>query len=152
MRTGPAGESISDVTRLIGYRFPDGSYTIDPEDHQRFVQTTGGRRSDTGTAHPVFGFLATHCGMGLDFPQFMALLGAPLDSGALFGQEDLRLERPLHIGETFTVRGSIVEARATVGAQVGSMFLVTCGLELVDGEGEVVCRSRETYVVPRADA
>jgi hypothetical protein len=142
---GPDG----DISRFVGYRFPDGHYTIDPEAHRQFVEAVGGSTSERGTAHPVFGFLVAHCGMGLTFEEFMALLGAPIDAGALFGQEDLVLERPLRVGEMFTVRGSIVEARSTTGSRAGAMDLVTCGLEVVDAQGQIACRSRETYVIPR---
>ena len=150
MSATPSHLPAGDVSRLVGYRFPDGQYTIEPEAHRQFVEATDGSTSDRGMAHPVFGFLVAHCGMGLGFDEFMKLLGAPPDAGALFGQEDLVLERPLRVGEVFTVRGSIVEARSTTGSRSGAMDLVTCGLEVVDVEGQVVCRSRETYVIPRS--
>lgn len=144
--------TTSGIERFLGYRLPGGSFTVEPEKHALFLKAVDGVPSPTGNAHPMFAFIAAHNGMGLSFPQFMELLEAPLDAGALFGQEDLQLLRPLRIGETVSVRGSIVEARSTRGAKAGSFDLVTCGLELVDAAGALVCTSRETYVIPRRPA
>ena len=138
------------IERFVGFRFPDGKYTVDPELHEMYLKAVDAVPSPAGNAHPLFGFLAAHCGMGYTFPQFMELIEAPLDAGALFGQEDLQLHRPLRIGETVTVKASIVQARSTTGAQTGRFDLVTCGIELTDDSGAIVCTSLETYVVPRA--
>lgn len=148
---GTAGESPG-IERFIGYRLPGGTYTVEPGKHALFREAVEAEPSPEGNAHPMFAFIAAHNGMGLTFPQFMQLLQAPLDAGALFGQEDLQVLRPLRIGETVTVRGSIVEARSTRGAKAGNFDLVTCGLELIDAEGVRICTSRETYVIPRRAA
>jgi acyl dehydratase len=144
--------TTSGIERFIGYALPGGMFTIDPDKHALFLKAVDAQPSPSGNAHPMFAFFAAHNGMGLTFPQFMELLEAPLDAGALFGQEDLQLMRPLRIGETVTVRGSIVEARSTRGSKAGSFDLVTCGLELIDASGAVVSTSRETYVIPRRSA
>lgn len=140
------------IERFQGYVLPGGSYTVEPARHALFLQAVDGAPSLSGNAHPIFCFIAAHNGMGLTFPQFMELLEAPLDAGALFGQEDLQIKRPLRIGETVSVRGRIAEARSTKGAKAGAFDLVTCALELVDGAGDVICTSRETYVIPRRQA
>ena len=140
------------IERFQGYPLPGGTYTVEPDRHALWLKAVDAEASPAGNAHPMFAFIAAHNGMGLTFPQFMELLEAPLDAGALFGQEDLQLARPLKIGETVTVRGSIVEARSTRGAKAGSFDLVTCGLELLDASGAVICTSRETYVIPRRAA
>lgn len=143
---------MTGIERFTGHRLPDGAYTIDAEDHAAFLAAVDGIASRDGHAHPLFGFLATHCGMGLSFREFMELLGTTEDAGAMFGQEALELNRPLRIGETFTVRGLIVEARSTSSQRLGPLDIVTCALELVDADREVACRSRETYVIPRRTA
>lgn len=140
------------IERFQGYKLPGGVFTVEPDKHALFLEAVEAEPSPIGHAHPMFSFIAAHNGMGLTFPQFMELLEAPLDAGALFGQEDLNIMRPLRIGETVAVRGSIVEARSTKGAKAGSFDLVTCGLELIDDSGTVICTSRETYVIPRRAA
>jgi acyl dehydratase len=137
------------IERFEGHALPGGTYTVDPSKHALFLEAVAAEPSPAGNAHPMFCFIAAHNGMGLTFPQFMDLLEAPLDAGALFGQEDLHIVRPLKIGETVSVRGTIVEAVTKHGAKTGSFDRVTCGLELVDATGAVICTSRETYIIPR---
>ena len=144
--------SAAGIERFLGCTLPGGTFTVEPDKHALFLEAVDAEPSPSGNAHPMFAFFAAHNGMGFTFPQFMQFLEAPLDVGALFGQEDLQLLRPLRIGETVSVRGSIVEARNTSGAKTGSFDLVTCGLEVVDSAGAVVCTSRETYVIPRKSA
>jgi len=136
------------VERFVGYRFPGGSYTIAPDKHALFLQAVDGIPSVHGNAHPVMHFIATHAGKGMAFDALVALLDLPLDGGALFGQEDLQIFRPVRIGETVTVRGGIVEARAKTGSKTGPFVVLTTEIELVDAAGEVVCRSLETYILP----
>lgn len=148
---GRGGEGASSgIARFIGHRFPDGSYTIEPARHALFLKAVDGIPSKDDRAHPIMHFIATHAGKGTSFPQLMELIGAPLDAGALFGQEDLEIFRPLRIGETVAVKGGIVDAKEKSGAKTGRFDTLTTSIELIDEGGEIVCRSLETYVIPRA--
>ena len=139
------------IERFIGYRFPGGTYTIDPVKHALFLSAVDGLPSAHGRAHPVMHFIATHAGKGMTFDKLSELIGVPLDAGALFGQEDLEIFRPLKVGETVAVRGGIIGAKTKTGAKTGSFDTLTTEIELVDQAGEVVCRSLETYIFPRAE-
>lgn len=141
----------SGIETYIGYTFPGGTYTIDPAKHTLFLKAVDGIPSADGRAHPILHFIATHAGKGMTFDGLMAMIGAPLDAGALFGQEDLEILRPLRIGETVTVRGRIVDARSKSGAKTGAFDTLTTSIELVDADGEVCCRSLETYIIPRKE-
>ncbi len=139
------------IERFIGYRFPGGTYTIDSGKHALFLSAVDGLPSAHGRAHPVMHFIATHAGKGMTFDKLAELIGVPLDAGALFGQEDLEIFRALKVGETVAVRGGIVGAKTKTGAKTGSFDTLTTEIELVDQAGEVVCRSLETYIFPKAD-
>lgn len=139
----------SGIERFIGHRFPGGSYTMDPAKHALFLKAVDGIPSAQGNAHPVMHFIATHAGKGMSFDKLVELIGLPLDTGALFGQEDLQIMRPVRVGETVTVRGAIIGASTKTGAKTGEFVTLTTEIELVDAAGEVVCRSLETYIIPR---
>jgi hypothetical protein len=141
--------SSQGIERFIGYRFPGGTYTIDPGKHALFLKAVDGIASEENCAHPIMHFIATHAGKGMTFDRLMELIGAPLEAGALFGEEDLEIMRPLQVGETVTVRGGIVEAKTKSGAKTGSFHTLTTSIELVDAAGAVVCRSLETYIIPQ---
>ena len=138
------------IERFIGYRFPGGTYTIAPDKHALFLDAVDGLPSARGCAHPVMHFIATHAGKGMSFEKLMLLIGAPLDAGALFGQEDLEIFRPVRVGETVTVRGAIVDMKSKTGDKTGAFTTLTTEIELVDQAGEIVCRSLETYIIPSA--
>ena len=140
------------IERFRGYPLPGGAFTVEPDKHALFLKAVDAVASPSGNAHPMFAFFAAHNGMGLTFPQFMELIEAPLDAGALFGQEDLQIRRPLRIGETVTVRGTISEAESKRGSKAGSFDRITCSLELIDAAGTVICTSLETYIIPRRAA
>jgi acyl dehydratase len=142
--------SAAGIERFIGYRFPGGTYTVAPDKHALFLDAVDGIASGRDCAHPVMHFIATHAGKGMTFEKLMDLIGAPLDAGALFGQEDLEIFRPVRVGETVAVRGGIVDAQTKTGAKTGPFNTLTTEIELVDAKGEVVCRSRETYIIPGA--
>ncbi|RYY06553.1 MAG: hypothetical protein EON55_23080 [Alphaproteobacteria bacterium] len=144
--------SGSGIESFVGHRFPGGRYTIDPAKHALFLKAVDGIPSADGRAHPIMHFIATHAGKGTTFAQLMELIGAPLDAGALFGQEDLEIFRPLKVGETVEVRGAIVDARSKSGAKTGAFDTLTTSIELVDAGGAVTCRSLETYIIPRKEA
>jgi hypothetical protein len=138
------------IERFIGTEFPESRYTIDPAKHALFLKAVDGIPSAEGRAHPIMHFIATHAGKSVSFAQLMVLIDAPIDAGALFGQEDLEIFRPLRVGETVTVRGGIVDAKSKSGAKTGAFDTVTTSIELVDEAGEIACRSLETYIIPRA--
>lgn len=142
----------SDIRRFIGYRFPGGSYTITSDKHALFLQAVDGIPSAQGNAHPAMHFIATHAGKGMSFDKLMELIGAPLEAGALFGEEDLEIFRPARVGETVSVRGGIVDAQTKRGAKTGPFHTLTTAIELIDASGAVLCRSRETYIIPSTDA
>lgn len=142
----------SGIEQFIGYQFPGGSYTIDPAKHALFLKAVDGIPSADGRAHPILHFIATHAGKGMTFDKLMELIGAPLDAGALFGQEDLEILRPLYVGETVTVRGGIADAKSKTGAKTGAFDTLTTSIELIDAGGEIICRSLETYIIPRKEA
>jgi hypothetical protein len=137
------------IERFRGYPLPGGTFTVEPDKHALFLKAVDAVPSPAGNAHPMFAFFAAHNGMGLTFPQFMELIEAPLDAGALFGQEDLQIRRPLRLGETVTVRGHISEAESKRGSKAGRFDRITCSLELIDAAGDVICTSLETYIIPR---
>ena len=137
------------IERFIGYQLPGGTYTIQPGNHALFLKAVDGIPSPDNCAHPIMHFIATHAGKGMTFDKLMELIGAPLEAGALFGEEDLEIIRPLKVGETVTVRGGIVDAKTKSGSKTGGFYTLTTGIELVDAAGEVVCRSRETYIIPQ---
>ena len=147
--------SLEELDSLVGMRFPEGRFTLDADRNDAFTSAAQTHESGvtlpSGLAHPLFAHLATHCGMGLTIEEFFETAGAPMDSGALFGEGVLTYDRPIEVGKTYRVVGGIAEARRKEGAQTGTFDAITVSLELLDGQDRV-CASQETYIFPRKEA
>ena len=141
---------LADLEALVGSRLPDGSYRIDPEDHARAIAAIHADGYDFESAHPVYGHLAPHCGMGWSLEELVDVVGTDMDSGMLFGRGDLTYLRPIQIDVPYVVRGHIADVERKVGSRTGTFDLVTLHLELIDESGDVVVVSKETYVFPRS--
>jgi hypothetical protein len=137
-----------DLEGLVGREFPGGTYTVDPETHGALVEAIGSRREPGGVAHPVIAFYGATRGLGVTLDELFALAGASADDGPMLGEVELELRRPLLIGATYTVRGSISAVDRKQGARTGTFDVVTCRLELSDGDDVAVVVSN-SYVFPR---
>ena len=71
---------------------------IDPDDHDRWVEAVFAAPWPHDTAHPMYLYLAGHCGMGLPLDELWALLGTRLEDGVMFGHGALHFDRALRIG------------------------------------------------------
>ena len=144
--------ALEDLQALIGRPFPDGTFVLDAERNAAFVGAVhtdaAGVALPPGVAHPVFAHLATHCGMGVTLEEFFAMVGAPMDSGVLFGEGVLTYDDVLRVGTAYRVSGGISRVERKHGRSTGAFDTVTVYLELFDGDTRV-CASEETYVFPR---
>ncbi len=142
---------ITDLESLVGTVIPEGTFVIDAESHRRLVGAIHAADYDHAVAHPIFAHLTPHCGMGWSTHDLFELVGASLDSGVLFGEGHLTYRKPLLIGHTYRIRGTIAEVARKHGDRAGTFDLVTVRLEAIDDDDEVVVVSRETYVFPRGE-
>ena len=135
-----------DRQKLVGTVLPEGSFTIDPEDHRIFCDAVFAEGWTGDVAHPMFLHLVAHCGKG-PLEDFFELIGTRLEAGVTFGQGQLDYHAPLRIGATYRVITEIAEVERKQGRRRGPFDVVTCHIDVFDGD-ELVGRSRESYVVP----
>jgi hypothetical protein len=132
---------------LVGTRLPEGSFTIDPDQHRIFTDNVFAGPWEHEHAHPLFLHLVAHCGKGMPLEEFFALIGTELDAGVTFGQGTLTYHRPLTIGATYRVITEIADVTRKHGRRRGAFDVVTCHIDVYDGD-DLVGVSRESYVVP----
>jgi hypothetical protein len=144
--------ALQELEALVGKPFPGGSYTIEPYRHWLFADASGAAPTRAGVAHPMEVYYGALAGMGITVNELFALVGASADDGPMFGEATMEVERPLEIGATYAVTGSIVGVTRTEGRKAGVFDVVTFRLELADAEGTVAAVSTNSFIFPRRDA
>lgn len=148
--------TVPPIDQLVPQRdVPAGHYDLDAARHARLVEHTFGsgvfETVDGAAAHPVFAHLASHCGKGWSFPEFLEHVGADLDDGLVFGHGAFAFARPLRVGGRYRVEAAITDVTRKTGRRVGVFDAITMTHQLWDeDDGQFVLRSSETTIVPRS--
>ena len=142
---------MNDYSGLVGFRFPGGDYRIQPHRHWLACDAIGANpRTFSQAAHPLFAYYAAVGGMGMSLESLFEICGAGPDTPQpMLGETSLDLERPLSIGATYRVSGTIVDVRRRSGQRIGPMDLITAVFELSEPNGQEHARCRIVFVFPR---
>lgn len=139
------------ITRIIGHRFPGGSYTI--EHWENFLvhdalRTTVDR---SGLAHPAMLFHVPIAGVGMTIADVFALCEAESDEAVRAGAYVWEVARPLREEVTYRMEGGIVAVERKDGRRGGMMDLVTFRIEVISPvDGQVDATVTNTWVFLRS--
>ncbi len=132
---------------VVGTDLAEGSYTI--EHYKAWLMADCLEAPSMGdVAHPMFVYYVGQGGMGLTLDEFFASCHATSDDGVMLGSSELDLQRPLRVGERFTVTGE-VDAVVRKQGRIGTFDIVTFHLDLVDADGERAARLGLSFIYPR---
>lgn len=143
--------SLTDLQSIVGHQFPGGSYRIEPYRNWLTCDAVLSPVPVDDVAHPMFCYYGALAGMGISLDDLFALAGATAEDGVMFGEAEIDLRRPLHVGESFTIRGGITDVERKEGKRVGVFDIVAFRLELVDADGQVAAVSTNSFVFPRRE-
>lgn len=147
--------ALPSAEEILGLTIPDGAYELTERTHALLLKHAHATELFTtvsgGPAHPIFAHLATHCGMGWTFNEFLAEVGSDPLAGVVFGGGTFRFHRPLRVGERFVVSSRMHDVTRKVGRRVGAFDAITIALTLLDSAGEAALETTETYIVPRRE-
>lgn len=141
-----ASTARSTREELVGTTW-QGGFTIDPAVHEKFCRAVFADGWTGENAHPLFLHLVAHCGKGVPLDEFFAALGTELEAGVTFGEGRLESRLPLRIGESYRVV-TTVDAVVQKTGRRGAFDVVTCRIEMRNGNDDLVGVSHESYVVP----
>lgn len=132
---------------------PGGHFTIDPEEDRRLAELVGGRSSADGSAHPIWAYIATQRGIGIELRDVFASVGFDMQAGGpMLGACELEFAAPLRTGVTYRVTGEIVGLEHKRGRRTGSFDLLWVRESLADPSGQRVASSLNGFVLPREDS
>jgi hypothetical protein len=142
---------MSAAPEVAGKPFPGGNYRIDPDENVRVCQMLGVEPAADGTAHPMYGYVATRVGCGFGVEEICAAAEAKVEDGPMLATLDVDYRAPLRVGETYDVSGEFTSIERKQGRRAGVFDLLQFDLRLTGTDGEVAVVATQSWVLPRRD-
>ena len=122
--------TLEEMRELVGRPFPGGTFTIEPWESALFNDVMASEPLPDGLAHPAYLFHAPLAGLGLRYGDIFDLCRAESDEAIRAGEYRWTVRRPLRVGRTYAMSGSItgVERKqaAVPAAWTSSASASTC--------------------------
>lgn len=141
--------SEDDLGKLVGHRFPGGTYTIQPYEHWLLADAILAPPTLSGAAHPLFAYWVAMRGMGLTIQELFELGRAEGPDRVMFGEVDVEFVRTLRVGETYRVDGAITAVVRRHGRRAGIFDLVSFRLEVKEPGPRVAAVCTNSWVFMR---
>jgi acyl dehydratase len=146
------GDDVIDLealrARVVGYRFPDGQFTIPPHEAWLAADALHSPPLPEGVAHPMYFYYVGLVGMGISLDELFALVDSSASDGPMFGELEINQGRALRVGEQFRVTGEILSVDRKEGGS-GVFDIVTFRLDLHDAAGNEVGGTVNSFIFPR---
>jgi hypothetical protein len=141
------------MTRLVGHRFPGGTYTIAHWENFLVHDAVATAIDGSGLAHPAMLFHVPIAGVGVTIADVFALCEAESDEAVRAGAYVWEVIRPLREEVAYRMDGGIIAVERKEGRRGGMMDLVTFRIDVIDPErGEVDASVTNTWVFLRRGA
>ena len=134
----------SEITALVGHRFPGGEYTIAHWENALLTDCTGAEPLPNGQVHPVALFHVPFVGGGTSIGELFALGQAESDLSIMIEGYDWELFAPFREDTPYSISGEITSAERCT-AEGGRVYdRIQFRFDLADGE-QPVARSTITW-------
>lgn len=138
-----------ELSGLPGREFPGGTYTITAKQDRMVRRLLGAEPSADGTAHPIYGYIATRVGCGLSVEDILAVAGAKPEDGPMVGTLELEFHSPLPVNTTYEVSGRFASIERKEGRRAGVFDLLRFELRLTAPRGEPAVTCTQSWILPR---
>lgn len=135
------------ITTLLGRPLPGCSFTIDPEEHDRFCSALGMPRPEVDAINPAFAYAVAQRGMGIDVAGMFRLAGWNDDAKPMLASCEIRLTTPLEPAVSYDVDGEIVSLQRKLG-KAGAFELLRVRQDLWTGERLPVGSVANVFALP----
>ena len=144
---------LDEMHRLVGHRFPGGSYRIDRWENFMMHDVMLVQAGSEGLAHPLYFFHLPIAGMGVTIQDIFDLCQADSPDAVRAGEYVWEIGQPLREGHEYRVSGSITEVHRKVGKRGGVMDFVTFVADVCETHDDVPCaRISNTWIFLRGEA
>jgi len=136
---------------VVGHRYPQGSYTIEPWEDRILRDTLGAPPARGDEAHPLWGYIAAQSGIGTDIEGILEPVDAKPSEGTMIASCELAVERELRVGVPYTATGEIAGLERKHGRRTGPFDLFTFFIDLTEPDGTHALRMTAVWVLPRRE-
>ena len=134
---------------VAGVPFPGGTYTIEPDENATVCRLLGADPAADGSAHPIYGYIATRVGCGYGVEEILAVAEATTADGPMVGSLELDYRTPLRVGVSYEVAGEFTGAERKEGRRIGVFDLLEFELRLNAPDGTLALVCSQSWVLPR---
>jgi hypothetical protein len=137
---------------LAGTALTEGTYRIDDWADMLLRDNLDVAESGDGAVHPLWGYIATQCGIGVGVGELLEMAGSSAADGPMLASVDMVTHVEPRIGVEYRVTGEIVGLVHKEGRKTGPFDLLTFVERLHDADGTVVVECTNVFVLPRRSA
>lgn len=130
---------------------PPGHFRLSAEADKMIRQTSFSAEAWEDEAHPVFGLVAAIGGIGIPIGEVFASCGGAIDQGPLLASCVLHFARPLKIGITYQVNGTVESVTRKPSRRFGAADHLRLCIDVRDGDTPY-SRLTLTVVMPMGSA
>ncbi|MDX1735471.1 MAG: hypothetical protein R3228_13945 [Halioglobus sp.] len=135
----------SEITALVGHRFPGGQYSVAHWENFLLTECTGAELLPDGMLHPVALFHVPIIGAGTSIAEMFALGQAESDLSIMIESYDWEMFAPLREELAYTISGSVTAADRRLN-DAGQVFdRIQFRFELCDPQAELAARTTITW-------
>lgn len=141
--------AIPPLPDVAGFSLDGSTYVISAEENRVLCESLGSTPDPTGKAHPVYFYIATQVGMGVDVAGLCRICDFDVEDGPMMGGCDVRFFQPLVTEQVYHVRGAIKGLTRKQSRKLGIMDLLEYQLHLDLPDGTRVCSVENSWILPR---
>jgi hypothetical protein len=135
--------------RLAGRPLREGSYRIADWANFLLSDNVGMAVDRDGEANPMFGYVATQCGIGTGVGELFEIAEMDPADGPMLGSVDLVFHQQPRVGVEYGVTGEIIDLVSKEGRKTGRFDLLRFRERLIDPDGTTVAECTNVFVLPR---
>lgn len=137
------------ATELAGTALAEGTYVVSDWAEMLLCDNIGVAPAADGSAHPIFGYIGTQCGIDVGIGELLAMAGASAEEGPLLASVDLVFKRPLRVGAEYRVTGEILDLVRKQGRRSGAFDLLSFVERMIEADGSLAVECTNVFVLPR---
>ena len=132
-----------------GTSLPGGHYRISAAENEALCRAVGATVEPNGRAHPIFYYIATQVGMGIDVEGLLRLCDFDVSEGPLMAGSEAQFGSELRVEQDYQVRGEIVSLVRKASRTFGEMDILRFRLTLLEKDGAMVVECENQWILPR---